>query len=64
MINDLLTIKGHNMKKHIMINLEESDIIYLKAVAAARGMNVSQYVALLAKTAVVYHNINQKEDER
>lgn len=52
------------MKKHIMINLEESDIIYLKAVAAIRGMNVSQYVALLAKTAVVYHNINQKEDER
>ena len=52
------------MKKHIMINLEENDITYLKAVAATRGMNVSQYVALLAKTAVVYHNINKKEDER
>lgn len=48
------------MKKHIMINLEESDAAYLKAVAAARGLNVSQYVALLAKTAIVYHNINQK----
>lgn len=48
------------MKKHVMINLEESDLIYLKAVAANRGMNLSNYVALLAKTAIVYHNINQK----
>ena len=40
-----------------MLNLEEEDVTYLKAVAAAKGMNVSQYVALLAKTAIVYHNI-------
>lgn len=45
------------MKKHIMINLEEDYAAYLKAVAAAKGMNLSQYMALLAKTAVVYHNI-------
>lgn len=45
------------MKKHIMINLEEDDAAYLKAVATAKGMNVSQYVALLARTAIVYHNI-------
>lgn len=45
------------MKKHIMLNLEEEDAAYLKAVAITKGMNLSQYVALLAKTAVVYHNI-------
>lgn len=48
------------MKKHVMINLEEREITYLKAVAAAKGMNVSQYVALLAKCAVVYHQIDQE----
>lgn len=52
------------MKKHLMINLEQSEINYLKAVAQTRGMNVSQYVALLAKTAVVYHNIKEESNEQ
>ena len=50
------------MKKHVMISLEESDIIKLRAICNLKGMNVSQYITLLAKTAVVYHQINKEEE--
>lgn len=49
------------MKKHLMISLDESDIIKLRAISNLRGMNLSQYITLLAKTAVVYHKINEEE---
>lgn len=49
------------MKKHVMISLEENDIIKLRAISNLRGMNVSQYITLLAKTAVVYHKLNEEE---
>lgn len=51
------------MKKHVMISLEESDIIKLRAISNLKGMNVSQYITLLAQTAVVYHQID-KEDPK
>ena len=44
-----------------MISLDENDIIKLRAISNLRGMNVSQYITLLARTAVVYHKLNEEE---
>lgn len=44
-----------------MISLDDSDIIKLRAISNLRGMNVSQYITQLVKTAVVYHNLNKEE---
>lgn len=49
------------MKKHLMLSLDESDIIKLRAISNLRGMNVSQYITLLVRTQVVYHNMNKEE---
>lgn len=49
------------MKKQVCISLSENELKALKLASEKRGMNVSEYIALLAKTAVVYHKINAEE---
>ena len=50
------------MKKHVMINLSENDILVLRTIARLKGLTLSAYIELLARTAVVYHNIHGQED--
>ena len=49
------------MKKHVMINLPEEEANYLKTIATSKGLTLSGYITLLARTAVVYHNIDKEE---
>lgn len=49
------------MKKQVCISLSENELKALQIVANKQGMNVSQYVGLLAKVAVVYHKIDAEE---
>jgi len=50
------------MKKTVLITLTEDEHNALKAVAWQKGLSVSSYIGLLAKTACVYHEINRKEE--
>lgn len=49
------------MKKTVLITLTEAEHNALKVVAEQKGLSVSSYIGLLAKTACVYHEINGKE---
>lgn len=46
----------------MLLNLSESEIYHLKLIAKRKGLSVSGYVGLLARTAVVYHNLRGKEE--